>query len=53
MLVIKSEHQYSNDEASSTMELGCLNLKLKLTCKQQTTRSRPRVKDGEKIQNRS
>ena len=49
MLVIKSKYQYSHDEASSTMELGCLNLKSKLTCKQQTTRSKPRVKDEEKF----
>ena len=33
--------------------LGCVNLKSKLNCELQTTRSRPRVKDGEKIQNRT
>jgi hypothetical protein len=49
---MKSKHQYSHDGASSTMELGCFNLKSKLKYKQQTTRSKPRVKDGEKIQNR-
>ena len=30
-----------------------LNLKSKLNCELQTTRSRPRVKEGEKIQNRT
>ena len=29
VLAIKSKYQHPNDEASSTMELGCLNLKFK------------------------
>jgi hypothetical protein len=33
--------------------LGSVNLKSKLNCELQTTRSRPRVKNGEKIQNRT
>ena len=53
MLVVKGKHQMLKWWSIMNHITWMFNLKSKLKHERQTTRSKPRVKDGEKIQNRS